>query len=733
MATIVLGAVGTLLGGPVGGAIGSLLGSAADKAVLGSRPREGSRLSELKITTSSYGAVIPRHFGRMRVPGQIIWSTDLVEHKDKQGGGKGTPAVTAYSYSASFAVALSSRPLLSIGRIWADGQLLRGAAGDLKVGGTFRFHSGHGDQEPDPLLAAAEGSARCPAYRGTAYVVFENLALGDFGNRIPSLSFEVFADTGQLSLAHLLEDTGGTGAGTETLGGVAGFSVEGPPAETIALFAPVTPIDIDVNGDQLVFRLAAGQSERLIQLPEAAASPAEGSFGPAEGFSQHRQGARQDRVQVLRYYDIDRDFQPGTQRASGPAGLGQPKAVDLPASLFSDDAHRLIAQAAKRTDWAAQTISWRSAQLDPEVRPGAQVTLPDKPGIWRVLSWEWREHGVELSLVRLPPHAALSGSTTDAGRANSAPDLAVGVTRLAVCELPWDGYSTTVPQVLAVTSSDSSGWRGASLYLDRGDGSLAPIGTTGRARGIIGTALGALPSASPLLFDRSTSLDVQLAAPDLTLTGAMMRQLAMGSNRAVVGDEIIQFANARSLGKGQWRLSGFWRGRGGTESAVADHLAGEEFVLLDGSGTLLDPAMLGTGPESGIAALGVGDMEPVFASVRMKGIGTKPPCPVHGRWSKLPDGTHLLAWTRRARGAWEWQDAVEPPLGESTEAYEVTFGESGELIRRWETSVPHLQISADELAEILAINSKAQFLIRQRGDRGLSDPLAVVPPFAIQG
>ncbi|HDP88549.1 MAG TPA: hypothetical protein ENN42_01090, partial [Thioalkalivibrio sp.] len=36
------------------------------------------------------------------------------------------------------------------------------------------------------------GAANTPAYRGTAYVVFEDLPLADFGNRIPQLSFEVF-------------------------------------------------------------------------------------------------------------------------------------------------------------------------------------------------------------------------------------------------------------------------------------------------------------------------------------------------------------------------------------------------------------------------------------------------------------------------------------------------------------------------------------------------------------
>ena len=36
------------------------------------------------------------------------------------------------------------------------------------------------------------GAANTPAYRGTAYVVFEELDLSEFGNRLPQISFEVF-------------------------------------------------------------------------------------------------------------------------------------------------------------------------------------------------------------------------------------------------------------------------------------------------------------------------------------------------------------------------------------------------------------------------------------------------------------------------------------------------------------------------------------------------------------
>ena len=189
MATLLLSTVGTLVGGPLGGAIGALAGRAIDGAIIGGGKREGPRLKDVAVTTSSYGQPIPPHHGRMRSAGSIIWATDLVEHSAKKGGRKGQPSVTSYSYTTSFAVALSSRQILGVGRVWADGNLLRGEAGDLKVGGTMRLHSGWGDQAPDPLIAAAEGLDRCPAWRGLAYVVFEDLELTDFFNRIPALTF----------------------------------------------------------------------------------------------------------------------------------------------------------------------------------------------------------------------------------------------------------------------------------------------------------------------------------------------------------------------------------------------------------------------------------------------------------------------------------------------------------------------------------------------------------------
>jgi hypothetical protein len=206
MATLVLSTVGTVLGGPVGGAIGALIGQSLDEQLLAPANR-GPRLGDLSVQSSSYGTQVPRIYGTMRVAGSVVWATDLIESGETTGA-KGQPDVT-YSYSVSLAVALSSRPVDGIGRIWADGKLLRGAGGDFKVPTTFRFHDGSESQDLDQLIGSIEGIDNTPAYRGLALAVFENLELAAFGNRIPFMTFEVIADAAAPAVGNILADASG--------------------------------------------------------------------------------------------------------------------------------------------------------------------------------------------------------------------------------------------------------------------------------------------------------------------------------------------------------------------------------------------------------------------------------------------------------------------------------------------------------------------------------------------
>lgn len=187
MAQVVLSAVGQSLGGGIGRVIGATLGRAIDNRVvasLGPARQIGPRIETLKVQGTAEGAPMACVFGRARATGQVIWAARFLEGKNKGRAGKGGPKTVDYVYSLSFAVALCEGEIDGVGRVWADGRPM-----DM-TGVVMRVHRGGEDQTPDPLIEAVERDA--PAYRGTAYVVFEDLPLGPFGDRVPQLSFEVF-------------------------------------------------------------------------------------------------------------------------------------------------------------------------------------------------------------------------------------------------------------------------------------------------------------------------------------------------------------------------------------------------------------------------------------------------------------------------------------------------------------------------------------------------------------
>ena len=218
MATIALSAAGMALGGSVGGSVlglsmatigraaGAAIGRRIDQQLLGSGSGsvETGRIDRFRVAGAAEGADIQQIYGRMRVAGQVIWASQFLESSSTSGGGKGRPSqpkTTSYSYSVSLAVALCEGQISRLGRIWADGTEI--SPDTLNM----RLYVGSDEQLPDAKIAAIEGAQNTPAYRGTAYVVLEDLALGQFGNRIPHLTFEVMrpAQEAARDVAHMVQ------------------------------------------------------------------------------------------------------------------------------------------------------------------------------------------------------------------------------------------------------------------------------------------------------------------------------------------------------------------------------------------------------------------------------------------------------------------------------------------------------------------------------------------------
>ena len=200
MATLLLSAAGAAFGAGFGGtvlglsgavigrAVGATLGRIIDQRIMGagSQAVEVGRVDRFRLMGASEGAAVPLVWGSTRVAGQVIWSTQFQETVTRRGGkGAPQPMVSAYGYSISLAVALCEGAITRVGRIWADGLEIE------KDQLALRVYTGAEDQQTDPKIAAVEGAGNAPAYRGTAYVVIEDLDLSRFGNRVPQFNFEV--------------------------------------------------------------------------------------------------------------------------------------------------------------------------------------------------------------------------------------------------------------------------------------------------------------------------------------------------------------------------------------------------------------------------------------------------------------------------------------------------------------------------------------------------------------
>jgi hypothetical protein len=216
MATILLSAAGAALGAGFGGtvlglsgavigrAVGATIGQVIDQRLLnqrvmgaGSDAVEVGKIDRLRLMGASEGVGIARLWGRQRIAGQVIWSTQFKETVTTdttttggsgKGGGSGqetSQTTQTYSYSVSIAVALCEGQISRVGRVWADGNEIS----PRRL--TMRVYKGTQSQLPDAKIEAVEGADRVPAYRGIAYVVIEDLQLAPYGNRVPQLSFEV--------------------------------------------------------------------------------------------------------------------------------------------------------------------------------------------------------------------------------------------------------------------------------------------------------------------------------------------------------------------------------------------------------------------------------------------------------------------------------------------------------------------------------------------------------------
>ncbi|PZN97379.1 MAG: hypothetical protein DCF31_01050 [Alphaproteobacteria bacterium] len=703
MATLVLGTVGRIFGGPLGGLIGTFVGGALDRAVLGGggKAREVGRIGNLAVQSAAYGEPIPFIAGRMRSAGNLIWTSGIIETPSRSGGGKRGPSTTNYSYSASFAVALAGREIVGVERIWADGKLIRDATGAFTTPITMRLHRGADGQAVDPLIAAAEAAGGTPAYRGLAYAVFEDLPLGDYGNRIPNLTFEVVADAAGAPVAATAIAALGTVDGQALVGvagdmpDVAGLHVGRSGSVAEALAQLIEMASATLAGSEVLVVRGAGGAVAVIPAADCDSSAASGS---AARERRRRLGGEGlvGAVEVA-FYDTSRDYQIGLQRSRRDVA-GRLEQQSFAAAMTPQHAKALAARllTANRAARVRATVRlpWRYLGLG----AGDLIRIDDDATVWRIRERRFEQFVLTLDLERVEA-LAQPARAVDGGRALVFDDGVSGPTQLEVLDLPGlPGEVPALPRLWIAAAGAAAGWRRAGIEASADDG--ASYGSIGLVEGGVpmGVALGALAAGPAQRWDRFATVDVRLLSDRQWLESRSGLSVLAGANLALLGDEIIQYLDVEPLPDRVFRLSGLLRGRRGTEVAIAGHAAGERFVLLDVAALQpFDPPLEAIGRQYVFRPAGVGDVETPPTRGTVGGRALQPLAPVHLRLV-AQDGTVRADWIRRSRLGFGWSDFVDAPLGEAVEAYRVAVTLDGRAVRDVVTSVSSYTYGAADRA-----------------------------------
>jgi hypothetical protein len=193
------------------------------------------------------------------------------------------------------------------------------------------------------------------------------------------------------------------------------------------------------------------------------------------------------------------------------------------------------------------------------------------------------------------------------------------------------------------------------------------------------------------VWDEDNVLDVLVQSPSLEFESRSELEVLNGANLLLVGQEILQFADAEQLGPSEWRLARLLRGRRGTEWAMGTHQVGEAVLVLDPTSLTRVSSL----DEVGLArfyravSIGADPSLPDAVAFANEAASLRPYAPVHIRGSRDGGGDLTITWVRRTRYSGEWRDLVDVPLHDVSELYEVdVLDGTGQMVRTLSSTSP---------------------------------------------
>ncbi len=189
---------GNPMGAQAGFALGSLIGNTVDPIEV-----QGNKLGDSPTQTAAEGGARAIVFGKGCIRSTCVLERGgrrVIKQRDSSGGKGGSTTTVNDRALWTYAIGLGEAiPGGAILRIWEDEKLVYDVTPESQIpddsaafAQKFRFYDGSEDQLPDPAIEAIYSDPDdAPYYRGTAYMVFPQRDLTDFGERVPMYRVEV--------------------------------------------------------------------------------------------------------------------------------------------------------------------------------------------------------------------------------------------------------------------------------------------------------------------------------------------------------------------------------------------------------------------------------------------------------------------------------------------------------------------------------------------------------------
>lgn len=270
--------------------------------------------------------------------------------------------------------------------------------------------------------------------------------------------------------------------------------------------------------------------------------------------------------------------QVGSRRASTVQALGE-SAIEIPVAMSAADAAKLADKRIKAAWGEPSKFKFELPYRFSYLTTTDVGTLTDKAGnVHRIRLMESQEDSGKLLIEASQDEQSAYVSNAaglDPGPPTANPPGLIGGTVLALLNIPVLRDEDDQVGIYVAAAGQLPGWRGAEIQVSTDGGATGDTFAEVTEAATIGYTLSALAAIVP---DHPAVQTVDVYLPDAP-ESVDYTTLLRYYNRAVIGDEIIQYQTVTDLGGNAYRLSGLLRNRYDTDPVA--HAKGARFVLLD--------------------------------------------------------------------------------------------------------------------------------------------------------